>query len=350
LRAMIMEGIGQLNYREVDRPVPEPGGILVKVDTCALCATDIKLLTYGHDAITYPHVLGHEIAGVVEEVTPGVKDLKPGDRVALAPTLPCFSCWLCSQGAYTLCGEKKIFGYHYWGGFAQYVAVSRAGVENNLVKKVPEGVNLEEAALMEPLACVIHGQEEVDVRLGDTVVVLGLGPIGCMHIAVARARGATTIIAANRSSQTRLDMAKRFPADIYVNQQERDLKEVVMKATGGRGASVVIVATPAKAALSLAQEIVAPRGRISIFGGLPKNDPVIPLDANIVHYKEVTVHGSFSASPRDCDLALKLIAAGTINTGDFITHRLPLGKVAEGMDLIRRGECLKVVIKPQWDQ
>ena len=154
MRAMIMEGIGQLNYREVDRPVPEPGGILVKVDTCALCATDIKLLTYGHDAITYPHVLGHEIAGVVEEVTPGVKDLKPGDRVALAPTLPCFSCWLCSQGAYTLCGRKNL-RLSLLGGFAQYVAVSRASVENNLVKKVP-GVNLEEAALMEPLACVIR--------------------------------------------------------------------------------------------------------------------------------------------------------------------------------------------------
>ena len=346
MKAMLMKDIGVLEYEDVPVPEIEPGGLLVKVESCALCATDIKLLDYGHAAIQYPHVLGHEIAGIVEKVSPENASFEPGRRVALAPTLSCNNCWLCQTGAHTLCEDKKTFGYHLWGGFAQYVAVARQAVEKNMVIPIPEGVQFDEAAVAEPLACAIHGQNEVNTRLGDTVVVIGLGPLGCMHIAVARARGATKIVAAD-IRQSRVELAGRFGADVYVNSAQQDLKEVVARETAGRGANVVIAATAAKPAIALAVEIIAPKGRISLFGGLPRTDPMIRIDANIIHYKEASVHGSFSAAGRDCRLAMALVASGRINASSFITHKLPLSKVRDGMDLIKKGQSLKIIMKPQ---
>jgi L-iditol 2-dehydrogenase len=337
MKAMLMKDIGVLEQEDVPTPDVEPGGLLVKIESCALCATDIKLLDYGHVAIQYPHVLGHEIAGTVD-----------GKRVALAPTLSCQNCWLCDMGADTLCADKKTFGYHWWGGFAEYVAVPRRAVENDMVIPIPDGVGFDEAAVAEPLACAIHGQNEVKPQPGDTVVVIGLGPLGCMHIAVARERGATKIIAAD-ISPSRLTLAERFNADVYVNSANEDPKEIVARETDGRGANVVIVATPAKPAISLGVEIIAPKGRISLFGGLPKTDPEICIDANIIHYKEASIHGSFSASPSDCRVAMELVGTGRIDASSFITHTSPLTKVREGMDLIKKGESLKVILKPQQD-
>jgi len=337
MNAMLMKDIGVLEQEDVPMPEVEPGGLLVKVEACALCATDIKLLDYGHAAIRYPHVLGHEIAGTVN-----------GRRVALAPTLSCRNCWLCEMGADTLCADKKTFGYHWWGGFAEYVAVPRRAVENDMVIPIPEGVSFEEAAIAEPLACAVHGQDEVRPRPGDTVVVIGLGPLGCMHIAVARERGAAKIIAVD-ISPSRLALAERFGADRYVNSAEEDLRAVVAGETGDRGANVVIVATPAKPAISLGVEIIAPKGRISLFGGLPKTDPEIRIDANIIHYKEASIHGSFSASPGDCRRAMGLVGSSRIDASAFITHTIPLTRVRDGMDLIKKGESLKVILKPRQD-
>jgi L-iditol 2-dehydrogenase len=349
MKAMVMKDIGVLECEDVPVPEIEPGGLLVRVESCALCATDIKLLEYGHAAIRYPHVLGHEIAGVVEKVSAEGAGVEPGDRVALAPTLSCGHCWLCDMGADTLCQDKKTFGYHWWGGFAEYVAVSPRAVEGDMVVPVPEGVPFDDAAVAEPLACAIHGQNEVDTHAGDTVVVIGLGPLGCMHIAVARGRGAAKIVAAD-IRPSRLDLAERFGADVYVNSAEEDLGEVVARETGGRGANVVIAATPAKPAVAQAVELVAPKGRVSLFGGLPKTDPVVGIDVNIVHYREASLHGSFSASPGDCRLAMDLLGSGRVDASSFITHRLPLSGVREGMELTKRGESLKIVIKPQQDK
>jgi len=346
MKAMLMKDIGVLEYEDVPVPEIEPGGLLVKVESCALCATDIKLLEYGHPAIQCPHVLGHEIAGIVEEVSPENTAFEPGRRVALAPTLSCNNCWLCERGAHTLCEDKKTFGYHVWGGFAQYVAVAPEAVDGDMVIPIPEGVPFDEAAVVEPLACAIHGQNEVNTGCGDTVVVIGLGPLGCMHIAVARARGATKIVAAD-IRPSRVELAERFGADVYVNSAQQDLKEVVARETAGRGANVVIAATAAKSAIALAVEIIAPKGRISLFGGLPKTDSMIRIDANIIHYNEASVHGSFSAAPRDCRLAMALVGSGRIHASSFITDRLPLSRVTDGMDLIKKGQGLKIIMKPQ---
>ncbi|MDE0839141.1 MAG: zinc-binding dehydrogenase, partial [Kiritimatiellae bacterium] len=263
----------------------------------------------------------------------------------LAPTLSCGACWLCKKGAVTLCKEKKTFGYDFDGGFAGYVAVPKAAVDFGLVLPLPDNVSFEEGAAAEPLACAIHGQNLVNTEKGDVVAVIGLGPLGCMHIAVARARGASTVIASD-IRQSRVDLARPFQADTYVDQAKEDLREIVMAQTEGRGADVVIVATPAKQAIALGVEIVACRGRVSIFGGLPKADPVVAVDANIIHYSEASLHGSFSASPDDCRQSIGLIASGDIDASAFITHRMGLKQVREGMELVKNGKSLKVVLDP----
>lgn len=345
MKAMLMKEVGVLEYEDIPVPAIEPGGLLVKVHACALCATDIKLLDYGHQAISFPHILGHEIAGTVAGISPGVTGFRAGDRVILAPTLSCGSCWLCKKGAVTLCRDKKTFGYHFRGGFAEYVAVPGEAVDFGLVIPLPGNVPFEQGAVVEPLACAIHGQNLVKTQKGDTVVVIGLGPLGCMHLAVARARGASALIASD-IRRSRVDLALPFNADVYVDQAKTDLKETVMRKTDGRGADVVIVATPAKQAIALGVEIVACMGRVSIFGGLPKTDPVVQVNANTIHYNEASVHGSFSASPDDCRESISLVASGRIDASTFITHRMGLRHVKEGMDLVKNGESLKVVLDP----
>jgi L-iditol 2-dehydrogenase len=345
MKSMLMKDIGVLEYEDVPVPEIEPGGLLLKVESCALCATDIKLLNYGHTAIQYPHVLGHEIAGVVKKVSVENAGIEPGDRVVLAPTLSCGNCWLCRKGAVTLCRDKKTFGYHFRGGFAEYMAVPKEAVDFGLVLPLPGNVSFEQGAVVEPLACAIHGQNLVNTQEEDTVVVIGLGPLGCMHVAVARARGASTIIASD-IRRSRVDLAQPFNADVYVDQGEDDLRETVMAETDGRGADVVIVATPAKSAIALGVEIVACMGRVSIFGGLPQTDPVVQVDANVIHYREASLHGSFSASPEDCRKSISLVASGSIDASAFITHRMGLSHVEEGMELVKQGESLKVILDP----
>ena len=345
MKAMLMKDVGVLEYEDIPVPAIEPGGLLVKVEACALCATDIKLLDYGHPALNFPHILGHEIAGTIVGMAPDVTGFSEGDRVFLAPTLSCGSCWLCQKGAVTLCKDKQTFGYHFDGGFAEYMAVPKEAVDFGLVLPLPAGVPFEQGAVVEPLACALHGQNLVKTQKGDSVVVIGLGPLGCMHLAVARARGASTVIASD-IRRSRVDLALPFQADVYVDQSKEDLKEIVMAQTDGRGADVVIVATPAKPAIALGVDIVACMGRVSLFGGLPKADPQVLIDANIIHYSEASLHGSFSASPDDCRESMDLVASGRIDASTFITHRMGLSHVEEGMELVKQGKSLKVILDP----
>jgi L-iditol 2-dehydrogenase len=181
--------------------------------------------------------------------------------------------------------------------------------------------------------------------LGDTVAVIGAGPIGCMHVEVARARGATRILHAELKA-SRLEQAHAFGADAYINSGLEDPVERVRELTGGEGADVVIVACPSKEAQEQALRMAAVRGRISLFGGLPKSDPYIQFDSNLVHYKEITVFGAFTSSPEQNRRALGLIGAGRVDARGLITHRLPLAGLVQGIQIIEQGEGLKVVINP----
>ncbi|MGH2662354.1 MAG: zinc-dependent dehydrogenase [Actinomycetota bacterium] len=335
------------DLRVEDAPVPEVsnGELTIRVRSCATCGTDAKIFRHGHHHISLPRVLGHEIAGEVAEVGAGVEGWSPGDRVQVIAAIPCGACYFCRRGQETVCEDLESMGYQYDGAFAEFMRVPRRVLDRDGVNRIPEHVPFEAASLAEPLACVINGQEIADVREGDAVVILGAGPIGCLHTRLARARGAATVILAD-VNQTRLDLAARTEPDHLINGATDDPVDAVRKVTDGRGADVVITATGVGRAQEQALEMAARRGRISLFGGLPRDDSVIRFDSNLVHYRELFVLGAYGSAPRHNREALALISSGAVPVEDLITHRLPLGEVGRAIDAVTSGESLKVVIAP----
>jgi L-iditol 2-dehydrogenase len=336
---------GDIRVEEIDFPEPGPGEITIRVGTCAMCGTDAKIFHHGHQHISLPRVLGHEIAGEVAEVGQGVDGWARGDRVQIIAAIPDGTCVYCRRGQETVCENLESMGYQYDGAFAEFMRVPKKVLDRDGVNRIPDHVPFEAAALTEPLACVLNGQEIAEVGEGDEVVILGAGPIGCLHVRLARARGARSVTLVD-VNQLRLDLAARSEPDASINGSEEDAVETVRKLTDGRGADVVITATGAGAAQEQALEMAARRGRISLFGGLPRDNPIIRFDSNLVHYRELFVLGAYGSAPRHNREALGLISRGDVAVDDLITHRLPLDEVREGIDAVTSGEGLKVVVVP----
>jgi L-iditol 2-dehydrogenase len=306
------------DLRIEDAPVPEAdrGELVIRVRTCSTCGTDAKIFRFGHHHISLPRVLGHEVAGEITDVGSEVEGWSLGDRVQVID-----------------------------GGFAEFMRVPRKVLAVDGVNRIPEHVRVESASLTEPLACVLNGQELANVGEGDAVVVLGAGPIGCLHVRLARARGATTVTLVD-VNQARLDLAARAEPDATIDSTKDDPIDAVRKMTNGRGADVVITATGVGQAQEQALEMTAPRGRISLFGGLPKDDSTIRFDSNLVHYRELSVFGAYGSAPRHNREALSLIADGRVRVDDLITHRMPLADVNRAIETVMSGAGLKVVIQP----
>jgi L-iditol 2-dehydrogenase len=344
MQAVMLEDVGKLSVETIKTPTCAANEILIKVEACAICATDVKVFRHGHRLIVPPRVTGHELAGTIIEIGKDVEGYSDGQRVTVAPAVPCGNCFYCRNGEQSLCGNPTAIGYHYDGGFAEFMIVPALAIENDCVNVLPDNVSFEEAALTEPLAAILHCQEVSKVSLGDTVVVIGAGPLGCIQAWVARSHGASTIIMVDISA-ARLKMSEIAEADFYIDASKEDATQRVMEITG-RGAEVVIVACSAGKAQEDAMSMVAPQGNVNFFGSLPKGNSNITIDGNIIHYKECYVSGSQGSAPRHNKLALELISKGTIPTGKLITHRLPLSEYLEGIKITEAGSGLKVMILP----
>lgn len=345
MKAAILEKIENLVIRDVDKPSCSRDSLLIKVGACAICGTDVKVYHHGHKHIRFPRITGHELAGTIIEVGREVKDYQEGERVAIAPAVPCGSCHYCRQGEQSMCAHLTAIGYHYDGGFAEYMLVPPLAVRNGCVNNLPDSLSFEEAALAEPLACCINGQELSGVKLGDTVVIIGAGPVGCFHVQLAKSQGATRVILVDISAE-RLNMSRVASADIYIDNSREKAIERVLEETKGRGAEVVIVACSSGRAQEESLQMVASRGNVNFFGGLPKDNPYIKFNSNLPHYREFSLVGTHGSSPRHNLLALKLIAEGRIKAGELISHHLPLDKLPAGIGITEKGEGLKVIIKP----
>ncbi|WP_433500855.1 zinc-dependent dehydrogenase [Sphaerimonospora sp. CA-214678] len=331
-----------IRIEDAPEPVAGPGEVKIRVRNCSTCGTDAKILKYGHHHIRPPRVMGHEIAGeIVETDAPG---WSPGDRVQVIAAIPCGTCGECRRGRMTVCPGQESMGYHYDGGFAEYMVVPAKVLAVGGLNRIPDGVGFAEASLAEPLACVLNGQELARVGAGDDVLVIGSGPIGCLHVRLARARGAARVFLADINAERLALAADRVRPDAAVHGG--DIVEQIHKLTEGRGADVVITAAASGAAQEQALRIAARQGRISFFGGLPKNDPIIRCDSNLVHYRELTIVGANGSSPAHNARALELIAGRSVPVDDLITHRLPLAEVLDGIDIVGRGAAIKVTIEP----
>jgi L-iditol 2-dehydrogenase len=337
---------GDVRLEDAPEPQAGDGELKIRVRACSTCGTDVKIFNHGHQHIDPPRVMGHEIAGEVVDVGAGAGAWSRGDRVQVIAAVPCGRCEECRGGRMTICPNQTSVGYHYDGGFAQFLVVPRAVLAVNGVNRIPNGVAFDEASVAEPLACVLNGQELARVGKGDVVVVVGAGPIGCLHVRLARSRGAAQVflVELNRS---RLDLsAAVVHPDAAICGSEVDAVDEVLKLTNGRGADVVITAAASGKAQEDALHMAARAGRISLFGGLPKDNPTITLDSNLVHYRELTLVGANGSSPEHNARALDLIATGAVPVTDLITHRLPLEGVLDAFGIVARGEAIKVTIEP----
>lgn len=345
MKAAFLQTLGRLEVRETERPPCPPRGILLRVRACAICGSDLRTFTYGHHAVTLPHILGHEIAGEVAEVDAQVEGFQVGDRVTLSPAVSCGRCLHCRSGHFNRCDNLLALGEDLPGGYAEYVAIPARLLDEGYLIHIPEGLSFEAAALAEPLSCVLNGQELVQVSLDDTVAIIGLGAIGCMHIAVARLRGARKIIAFD-ISPVRLEMARSFRADIYSDASAEDPVEVVRRTTKGHGVDVAIVACASGKAQTQAVAMAAKGGRVCLFGGLPKGSSLVSLDTNLVHYRELTVVGAFGATPIQLQHAVNLIASRMIPVDRLITHVFPLQEIARAFEVAASEESLRVIVMP----
>jgi L-iditol 2-dehydrogenase len=335
-----------LRIEDAAVPEPGPGEVLLKVRNCATCGTDAKIYYHGHHHIVPPRVIGHEVAGELVELADGATGFEAGDRVQLIAAVPCGDCRECRRGNMTVCERLTSIGYHYDGGFAEYLVVPELVLRVGGLNRIPEHVSYEEASMTEPLACVLNGQELARVGAGDDVVIVGSGPIGCLHARLARARGAARVILIERSAERLALAVERVRPDAAILATEQDPIATVRELTDGRGADVVVVAAASGNAQVQALEMAAPRGRVSLFAGLPKDAPTIRLDANHVHYRELSVVGAAGSTPAHNAAALGLISSGQVPVADLITHRMPLERVHEAIAGVRSGTGIKYVIAP----
>lgn len=346
MKAAVLKGIENLEMEDISRPTPSPQEILIKVKACSICGTDIRVYHHGHKHMRFPRITGHELSGEVVEIGKRVEGHKLGEKVAIAPAIPCGRCYYCRRGMQSMCINLTAIGYHYDGGFAEFMIVPEGAVRNGCVNPIPSELSFEEAALAEPLACAINGQQLSQIGLGNTVVVVGAGPLGCIHLQLAKAKGASRTILVELSRE-RIDFAKKFAfPDVVINPSSENAIQRIKEETGGRGADRIIVSCPSGKAQEESLSMVAPRGIINFFGGLPLDNPFIKFNSNLIHYGEFYVVGTHGSAPYHNELALSLISQEKVRIKELVTHRLPLERLEEGLALAESKKGMKILINP----
>ncbi len=333
MRVAMYYANNDVRIEEIALPKIGLGEILMRIEASGICGTDV-MEWYRINRV--PLVLGHEVAGIVEEVGEGVKDFKKGDRIAAAHHVPCGECHYCKSGHPTVCETLRKTNF-YPGGFSEFIRLPAINVKRG-VFRLPKEVSFEEATFIEPLACVLRGQKIAGLKKGDTVLILGSGISGILHINLAKALGAARVVATDISDY-RLGLAKRFGADEVIDAKN-DMPKIE--------ADVVILCTGAVKAVEQALKSVRRGGAVLLFAAADK-DAAMLLPINDIFWRtEVTLTSSYAASPQEHEEALKLIASRKIKVRDMITHRLPLAEAGRGFKLVAEAkDSLKVIIEPQ---
>ncbi|MBI9043308.1 MAG: alcohol dehydrogenase catalytic domain-containing protein [Anaerolineaceae bacterium] len=347
MRAAVFHGMNDLRIEEVPIPGISPDEILIKVLNANICGTDLRILYKGHRL--YPEgtvrIPGHEVAGEIAKVGENVSKYKVGDRVFIAPNMGDGDSRETISGNNNLDPNFQAVGINIDGAFAEFMLVPAQAIRQGNVMLLSEDADPATAAMIEPLACVLRGQNAVNLKTGDIVVVMGAGPMGILHMLLAKTRGAAKVVI-SEPIENRRKQALELGADFVVDPINEDLGEMVRGISDGRGADVIIVAAPSKPAQQSALQIAAIGGRINLFGGLPKNDPTIQFDSNIVHYKELVVTGTTACSTYDCLQAADLVNAGLIKLDNLVTSRFPLKDAVSAFEAAADGTNLRVSLVP----
>jgi L-iditol 2-dehydrogenase len=343
MTAAVLYGKEQLRIETIDVPDIGPGDVLVRVRAALTCGTDVKVFRRGYHArmIRPPALFGHELAGDVVAVGRDVRRFEAGQRVVAANSAPCGECYYCGRGQENLCQDLMFNN----GAYAEYIRIPERIVQKNM-HQLPAHVSYQDAALVEPLACVMRGLEETGVRPGDTVAVIGLGPIGMMFVRLAKALYNARVIAIGRR-QWQLDRATGMGADETVlNDDNADVVGPVKRLTGGRGADVVIEAVGLPEVWALAVKLLRRGGVVNFFGGCPSGTEV-GVDTSLLHYSEITLKASFHHTPALIRKALEAVSRGYITAKDFVNRVEPLSNLLEVMQhLMSHNGHMKTAIIP----
>ena len=340
---------GPDDLRLEERPIPSigPDEALLKVVSSGICGTDLRILHGGHRK--FPpgtmRILGHEVVGDIVEVGANVPGLSSGQRVMVAPNFGCGRCRQCVTGNNNRCANYGAIGITLDGSFAEYMRIPAALMMQGGLIPIEQDVNPAAAALIEPLACVLRGQDAIKIGPDDIVLIAGAGPIGTMHVMLARLKGARRVIV-SELAEARLPQALTAGADRGVNLSQENLADVIMQETNGEGVDAVIIAAPSHQAQQEALSLARIGGRINFFGGLPKDRPTIEFDSNLVHYKELVVTGTTACSTGDCWRAAEIVNAGRLDLALLISGHYPLKEIHTAFTAAENRSALKIVVEP----
>jgi L-iditol 2-dehydrogenase len=339
MNAAFLLAPGALELRRTQSPRPAEGEVLVRVEAALTCGTDVKTFLRGHARLPVPAPFGHECAGTVAAVGDGVSGFREGDAVMYAPTAPCGECRHCAAGRENLCGDAV--GRMVLGAFAEFVLLPAHIVAMHLFHRPPQ-LTAAHAAVLEPLACVVHGASRIGWSATPNVAIIGDGPIALLFARVAVLQGARVLLLGRRDA--RLDVARQYGASAALARDDAEARDAVGAMETG-GADVVIECAGTPAAWRLASELAAPGGTVMLFGGCAPGTEV-SFDAARIHYEEVNHVGAFHYTPRAVRAAFSLLESGDVDAAPLITHRMPLVRLHDALELVMRREAIKVEVVP----
>ncbi len=328
MKACIFHGPGRVAVESRAEPSPGPGEILLRMEAAGVCYSDIRV--YRGEKHARPGVIpGHEIVGRVEALGEGADGFAAGQRVAVCPIIACGRCYYCLRGLRNRCPERRTLGYDEDGGLAEYALLPASILSLGHIFLVPEALPSETAALMEPLACVLNSLESCRLQPGGSLVVLGAGPMGLLHLLLARALGTATVVV-SELHPARRDLARHFGATLVVDPQRQDLPAAVMETTGGLGGDAAVVTTGAPELLAPALAVVRRQGVVNLFAGFPPQSQV-EFDPNSVHYGEISLTGSQNATPEQYRRSLNLLGRMP-QAAEINTHVFPIGEAPKAYE------------------
>lgn len=345
MKAAVLKAPGIMELDDLPDPECPKGGAIVKVKACAVCGTDVKMLQNGHRDLVYPRILGHEVVGQVAEIDRDC-GIVEGDLVQIWPGIACGRCIHCLRGNDNRCEKIGILGFNRDGGFAELLALPW--------ESIPRGINVVHGrggidpglmALTEPLACCMNGQDMASVTRGDVVLILGGGPIGCLHALLAEFHRAEKVIVVERLDHRARKIRKHTSAWVLDASDSEPLEDIVAKETGGKGVDVILTATPEVGVDGSLMRMLAPGGRMCIFSGPKKENYETPIDQRSLHYRELTVVGSYGCSSRQNRAAAELLASGAVNADWIMTLRTSLEKIQDAFSHSSRRTGQKSIVE-----
>jgi L-iditol 2-dehydrogenase len=335
----------KLSLQERPLPSQKDDNAVIRVGATSICGTDLRTFRFGSAKITPPRIIGHEVVGTIVSVGKNVAGFAAGDRVQVAPAIGCGVCSLCRGGHSNLCDRLETIGFQYDGTFAEYMELPAAAFQRGNVTKVADGLADVEAVLAEPVACIVNSHQHLRIQRGESVAIFGSGFIGCMHAELAAFSGAAQIFMIELNRTRAATAARLNPRLILVDPTTTELASQIKSKTEGRGVDVAIVACSVASAQSDAMNIAAKLGRVSLFGGLP-GESKGAIDSNLIHYREISVHGVHASTPAQNRQTLQWITDGSLNVKPYSSSVFALKDIEKAFQALNDEKIMKAIVVP----